>query len=299
LLTKPASAANMLAAMETSSFGVVAILGPGLIGGSLGLALRQRRLAQRVVGIGHRATSIEAAKRVGAIDEGALDAAAGVKDADLIVIATSVAAIPRLAAEIMPHVKPGAVLTDVGSVKREIVTHIEASLRGDVAFIGGHPMAGSEKRGVEAAQAGLFEGSICILTPTPRTPASEVARVSTLWAQVGAHVHLMSPEQHDELVALVSHLPHLAAAALVNVLPEHAWRFVASGFRDTTRVASSDPALWRDICAANRSPIAASLSRFAQEIAALAQTLQDGRDADLLVKLEAAKRLRDAAFNPK
>ena len=246
----------------------VAIIGVGLIGGSLGLALKKRTLAEEVIGIGHRQESLDKALRVGAVDRITLKLEEGVEEADLAVIATPVGLIPGMVRRISPALPPGAMITDVGSTKGNIVREIDGIIPEGISFVGGHPLAGSEKRGVEEARSDLFEKSVCVLTPGEKTPSRSLETIKSLWDRVGAKILVMKPEDHDFLIAATSHLPHLIAAALVNLvndLKEEDKRtisLIAGGFRDTTRIAASSPELWRDICLSNRNNLTVMIDKF-------------------------------------
>ncbi len=276
------------------SLNQLTIVGVGLIGASLGLAARRLGLARRVVGLGRSAASLELAKSLGAIDEGCVESRAAVADADLVVVCTPVDLIAPQVLELANHCKPGTRFTDAGSTKALIVKTIEASLPAHVHFVGGHPLAGSEKKGPEHADANLYRSRWTVLTPTPRTHPDALAQVRTFWEALGSHVRLMSPEAHDEALALTSHLPHLAASALAGLLPAAAFDLAATGFRDTTRVAAGDPALWSAIFQHNRDALLASLGQLEARLAdfRLALEASDGtRVQDLLVQ---GKKVRDA-----
>jgi len=277
-------------------FEKVTIIGPGLIGGSLGFALLERGVCEEVVGVGRRQCSIDEAVRLGAVTSATLDIEEGVAGADLVVLATSVGTIPTLAQRAIPHMKESALLTDVGSTKRLIVNEIEKLLADDsgIGFVGSHPLAGSEKRGVQAAREDLFDNSVCVLTPTARTKAETTEAVANLWTAVGARVVLLDPAQHDSILSRVSHLPHVVAAALLNLLADSDMPFAASGFRDTTRVASSDVNLWTEICAHNKQEILNALDALRAELDRISAAL--GRDDLNALRdyLNRAKERRDS-----
>jgi len=280
--------------MEEPHFSRMVIVGPGLIGGSIGLAARGLRLADRVVGVGHRRASLRRAREMGAIDQGVLAVEEAVPGADLVVLATAVGLIPAMADRAIPHMAPGALLTDVGSTKTWLAERIEPLLPGPgVAYVGAHPLAGSEQRGIEAARADLFQGSLCILTPGAHAEEHAVARVRALWQGLGASTRTMSTEAHDRALGQVSHLVHLAAACLVNAPDEAAVALGTKGFLDTTRVASGDPHLWRDICASNASVIAEALWSLSDELAGLAAAIEGGRLDEVEDALRRAKSRRD------
>ena len=284
--------------MPNPLFERVVIVGPGLIGGSLGQALRAGGLARRVVGVGHRQVSMDRALEVGAVDEATLDLIGAVPEADLVVLATGVGQIPEQAARIIPEMKRGAVLTDVGSVKGAICRATSKALaepaNPGVRFVGGHPLAGSEQRGIDAARSDLFRGARCILTPTPETDRNALASVRAVWEAVGCRVQELPPERHDQLMAEMSHLPHAVAACLVNGLSDDAFELVATGFMDTTRVASGDPGLWADICMANRDALGAALRALADELTRFADRVAAADREEVLAFLARAKTRRDA-----
>jgi prephenate dehydrogenase len=272
----------------------VTIVGVGLIGGSLGLSLRQRGLARRVVGVGHRQASIDRALAIGAIDEGTLDAVAGVQDADLVILATSIGLIKKMGAQAAGQLKRGCIVSDVGSTKTEIVRELEGVLPPGVHFVGAHPIAGSERRGVDAASAALFKGAVCVLTPTKKTDPRAVRRVADLWAAVGARVTMLSCEEHDEILARTSHLPHLAAAALVAALQPSDMNLVGTGLRDATRVASGDVDIWCDVALTNRQAILSALDSLGREMAEFRRALETADREKLAQLLTAAKDRRDS-----
>lgn len=275
-------------------FKKVAIIGVGLIGGSIGEAIRRRGLADTVMGIGHRASSIKEAFRRGAIDEGTLDLKKGVRGADLVIIATPVCLIPVIAGKISPALKRGAIVTDVGSTKGRIVKAIEGCLPKGVFFVGSHPLAGSEKRGVSFAEENLFEGTVVIITKTKKTKKSAVKDLSGFWSSLGVKtVVIKSPEEHDRIVAEISHLPHLAAVALITSAGGKSLGFAATGFKDTTRIAASDPDIWRDICITNKANIIKSLDRYERCLGKLKKLIKDGRTQALRKEFAKSKAIRE------
>ena len=275
-------------------FRKVTIIGVGLIGGSIGEAIKKRRLADIVVGVGHRASSIDEALRRGAIDKGTLDAAKGASGADLVVIATPVCLIPAVAKEISHSLKKGCIVTDVGSTKSEIVGLLERVFPKGVDFVGSHPLAGSEKRGISFAQDYLLKGSIVIMTKTKNTKNSSLNKVGRFWKSLGVgRIAIKSPEDHDRIVAEISHLPHVAAAAIVNTADDRSLEFASSGFKDTTRIAASDPGIWRDICVTNRKEIVKALDRYEKNIAALKKLIKSGSAARLKKEFERSKKRRE------
>ncbi len=284
-----------MADKKSTKLGVVCIVGTGMIGGSIGLGLRKKRLARRVVGVGHRRASLTKALKMGAIDSATLDIKEGVREADMVIMCTSVELIPEMAAEAVPAMKRGAILTDVGSTKRRIVEFVECIGRDDIAFVGGHPIAGSEQRGIGAARADLFKGCVCILTPVNRSRSEKaLRRVKAMWQGLGAKVHLLSPDEHDRTLASTSHLPLLLASSLANTVGPKKLPYAGPGFRDMTRIASSDPALWRDILLQNRRDVLRALKSFKKELDAMESAIDGEKAAALYSRLMRAKRLRDS-----
>lgn len=274
----------------------VTIVGVGLIGGSVGMALRSRGLAERVIGVGRSAAGMAEARRAAAVDETTDDLAAGVAESDLVVVATGVGSIPRLLDTIDAAVRPGTLLTDAGSTKASIVAAWErrrASRRG--RFVGAHPIAGSHRRGASAAAADLFVGRVAVVTPGPRTPRGDAEEVGGLWSALGATVFMMAPREHDRLLASSSHAPHLVAAALVAATPPPARALVAGGWRDTTRIAAGDPELWADILLDNARNVTASLDRVARVAERMRAAIAAGDRRRLVSLLHDAKARRDAA----
>ena len=272
----------------------VAIIGVGLIGGSVGLALRERGLARRVVGIGRRPESLEIARRRGALDEAATELAAGVAAAELIVVCTPVGRIVEHVRQASRHCRAGALITDAGSTKAEIVQALGGSLERGVRFVGSHPLAGSEKTGPAAARADLFEGRLALVTPSATSEPRDVQAVGRLWEALGARVQTMPPDEHDRRLAATSHLPHLAAAALALITPRDSLPLVASGWLDTTRVAAGDVELWAQIFRSNRGHLLQSLAALELVLAEYRQALADDDAARLTSLLTEAKRNRDA-----
>ena len=280
------------------NFGTVTIIGTGLIGGSIGLGLKKKGLAKRVLGVGHRKPSIDKALKMKAIDEGTTDIGKSVSQADIVILATSVDLIPNLAKNVIPLMKESAILTDVGSTKGYIVSQINKYIKdncggNNLNFIGAHPLAGSEQRGIESARPDLFEDSVCVLTPTDLSPEKCVEKISNMWKALGAEISILKPHVHDEIVAFISHLPHFVASGLTNVVDEKHWKFGANGLRDTTRIASGDPKLWLSICKQNRVKITEALRCFSEEIESMLRDMEEENDNEILNKLKSAKTLRD------
>lgn len=277
----------------------VTLIGVGLLGGSLGLALRRRRLAGRVVGFVRRPASIGECEAAGAVDAVTLNLQEAVRGADLVVLCTPIAQMPALVKQMMPAMKRGAIVTDVGSVKGGVartLTTLIAKAGGH--FVGSHPMAGSEKTGVAAASESLFADAVCVLTPTPRTNRVALRKVEQLWRQVGARTLRLAPDLHDVFVSRSSHLPHLVAAALASCVldPKHPHEqqlLCATGFRDTTRIASGSPEMWRDIALANRQNLRRALAALNRTLRQLDRALARQDAAAIQAFLEQAKRRRD------
>jgi len=270
----------------------IAVIGVGLIGGSISAAAKVRGAAQTVIGLGRNRERLEAAQRAGVIDRAAAEPSE-IADADLIVVCTPV---DRIAADVLSlalHAKPGAVFTDAGSVKETICTQLGDELTAGVAFVGSHPLAGSEKAGFEHADAELFTGKLCVVTPQAGTSPDAVSRVRSFWQALGMRVVEMSPERHDAVLALTSHLPHAAAAALASLLDAPESEFAASGFRDTTRVAGGDPDLWTAIFSANRQPVVEQLDRLIARLTELRTAIDTDDRQRISILLSEAKQRRD------
>lgn len=278
-------------------FNRVAIIGVGLIGGSLGMALCARGLAGEVVGSGSSTENLRLACELSAIHRYTDSITDSVNGADLIIIATPVSVTIKVLKEIIPYLSPATVVTDVGSTKAAIVRDAAQLLPPGVSFIGGHPMAGTERAGVREADPYLFENALYILTPTPETPPVAITKVGKLVAGVGAKVIKMEPEQHDQAVAAVSHLPHIIATSLVNTVAqmpggESILPLAAGGFRDTTRVASSNTTMWRDILLANREQVLNMIRRFQEELNKYENIVETGEGTEILKKLINARDVR-------
>jgi len=272
----------------------VAIVGVGLIGGSIGLALRERNLAERVIGIGRRQSSLRIARRVGAVSNTTIDMSKGVAEADLVVVCSPVERIAEHARAAAEHAPEGTLITDAGSTKQQIVAALDDNLPRGCRFLGSHPLAGSEKTGASHARADLFQGRIAIITPTASTGAQEYDTLTEFWQGLGSVVVKMPADEHDRAMAMISHLPHLAAAALAATVPENDFRLAGTGLRDTTRLASGDPELWRQIVAGNRENILTAIQEFGNRLARLHTAIRDN-DMDAVKQLlTLGKKNRDA-----
>ena len=269
----------------------VALIGLGLIGGSLGHAMRRAGLARHVAGYARSEATRKRALEIGFVDSVHASAADAARDADLVVVFTPVGALGAVAAEIEPHLKKGAILTDVGSVKMAVIRDIGPHVPEGVHFIPGHPIAGTEESGPDAGFAELFDGRWCILTPVPGTDEKATEKLSVFWTACGSKVDVMEPKHHDMVLAIVSHLPHIIAYNIVGtasdletVTQSEVIKYSASGFRDFTRLAASDPTMWRDVCLNNKEPILEMLARFSEDLTALQRAIRWG-DGDVLFDL--------------
>jgi prephenate dehydrogenase len=280
-------------------FKKITIIGVGLIGGSIGLAIRKRKLAREVVGVFRHAQTAKRALRCKAVDKATMDMKEGVEGADLIIIASPVHSIPGLARYAIRFADKGAIITDAGSTKSWIVSDIDKAIGRSkaVSFVGSHPMAGSEHTGVEFARPDLLEGSPCIVTKTSRTNKAALAKVAKFWKSLGARVEIMDPAEHDKSVALISHLPHIVAFSLAGCVPEGAMRYAAEGFKDTTRVASSDADLWADIFFSNKKEVLRSARIFSDFYWRLVSMLSKGDSRGVRKCLRAIKAKRDRSVN--
>jgi prephenate dehydrogenase len=262
--------------------GTVAIVGVGLIGGSVGMALRARGLADHVVGIGRDLTRLDLAIRRGAIDSAETDLSRGVAAADVAVICTPVGRIAEDCVAAALHGPAHLLVTDAGSTKAAIVASVEATSGAREKFVGAHPIAGSERSGVEAASADLLSGRCCILAPTERTQAERLTRARAFWMALGCRIHEMSPESHDRALALTSHLPHVISSALSASVPPELLEYSAGAFRDGTRVAASDATLWTEIFLANRRNVLQSLGGFESRLRSFRDALAHADRASLI-----------------
>ena len=277
----------------------IVIAGVGLIGGSVGLALKQAGFKGKIIGLGRRWSTLKLAIDAGAVDSVSMDFDEALKDADLLVIGTPVDKITEIAKEAVKYIPKGCIITDVGSTKK-LVNEIEKLMPDDVYFVGAHPMAGSHKTGVDSANSHLFEKSMCIITKTEFTNSNALNIVSEMWHTIGAYVNIMSPEEHDFLIASASHLPHTVACALVNVVSDaenHQGRaidFSATGFADMTRIASGSPEIWKGILLQNADMVALVLGKMELELATFRTILENKNEEKLTEKLNQAKKIRDS-----
>lgn len=281
-------------------FQKLTLVGVGLLGGSLGLAVKQRRLARHVEGLVRRTASIAECQQLGVVDHAGRDPRKAVADADLIVLCTPISRMRETLAPMLPALQAGAIVTDVGSVKGAVVRELEALVAAAGGhFVGSHPLAGAEKTGPAAARADLFSDAVCVITPTRRSSAVAVQRVEALWKAVGGHPVRLTAELHDELVSRSSHLPHVVAAGLAHYVlsPLHSKQqglLCGNGFRDTTRIASSSPKMWRDIALANRKNLGRVLGVFIDDLREFQHALDAGDEPAIRDYFEKAKERRDA-----
>ncbi|MCK4690601.1 MAG: prephenate dehydrogenase/arogenate dehydrogenase family protein [Desulfuromonadales bacterium] len=277
----------------------LAIIGVGLIGGSLSLALKDAGAVGKVIGCGRGKPNLEKALELGVVDCYSRDPLEAVKDADVVFLATPVKTLATVTKEILPGLKPGAIVTDGGSVKGEVVKVIEPLMPEGIHFVPGHPIAGTERSGAEAAFPTLYRGKRCILTPTENTDPAALELVQKMWQLAGSHVTKMPLEKHDKILAAISHLPHMVAYSLVNSVgsydhyEENILEYSAGGFRDFTRIASSDPAMWRDIAETNREALLEMMGQFETFFAELKEDIAEGSGEKLFEFFLRSKQLRD------
>ena len=299
--------------MPKKIFQSVAIIGVGLLGASLGLAVKKRKLARQVIGIGRPGSpSLKIALKLGAVDKITTDPAA-VSQCDLVVLAMNVGLFSKIFQQISPHLAAGALVTDVGSTKQQVMRWAARDLPRRAVFVGSHPMAGSEKRGPQFARGDLYQNALCLICPpqirsqNSKYQTQAVDRVENFWKSLGMRTHKIDPVLHDKWVAAISHLPHAAASALVlHAIAEHpeAYIAVAGGFLDTTRIASGDPAMWTDIFLTNRRALLASLKDFSRILRKLQTAIRRGDSAAVNKFLTQARQTRekilhDRAVGPK
>jgi prephenate dehydrogenase len=268
-------------------FNKVVIIGTGLIGGSLGLALRKQRLAGQVIGLSRHLKNAKLAKQIGAIDSigSSLEVVA---DADLVILATPIDTIINLASKIVNKLKKGCIVIDVGSTKESIVSRLTALIPN---FLGCHPLVGSEKKGIANLQDNIFRGSICILTPTLKTNHCALNKIKLFWNKLGANIVVLSPKKHDQVLAFTSHLPHAVAFSLIATIPEEFLNISSGGLKDTTRISGSDELLWSQIFLNNRKNLLIAISSFQAKLALLKLALKN-RDIKYLTKILLLARVK-------
>lgn len=280
-------------------FRKITIIGVGLLGGSIGIAARKRRLAGEVAGYVRREKTLAECEKFGATDYATTDLLAAVSGADLVILCTPLAQMRLLAECFLPALKRGAIVTDVGSVKADVVRELESLVKKAGAhFVGSHPMAGAEKTGVSAAREHLFQNAVCVLTPTRKSNAAAVRKLEKFWKSLGCRTLKLDAAQHDVAVSRSSHLPHVVAAALAGLVldpkaPKSQAQLCATGFRDATRIASGSPEMWRDISLANRKNISNAVDAFVKELKRFQAGLKKGDDAAVEKFFASAKSKRD------
>jgi len=267
----------------------ICIIGIGLIGGSIGMDIKRLHLADEVVGVVRRKDAVAESIQYGAVDRATMDIAEGIDSATLIILAVPISKMLFIAEKI----KTKGIIIDVASVKGGLVNRLESILGRN--YVGTHPIAGSEKKGVSGAKTGIFKGAACVITPTKNTNPDAVKAVSGFWEKLGADVFSLSADEHDKLAAVTSHLPHLAASSLINTVGEgqDEARCLGPGIKDTTRIAGSPPELWQDICKWNKNAILESIEKFEKEMYSIKNLISSENWDGLLNKLASAKKLRD------
>jgi cyclohexadieny/prephenate dehydrogenase len=286
--------------MSDKQFDRICLIGIGLIGSSIAHDLRRLDLTGEIVVFDHSAAVLRRAEELGLGDRYAASAADAVRDADLVIVCVPVGASESVAKEIAGSLKPGSIVTDVGSTKASVIAQMQPHMPDNVNFIPGHPLAGTEKSGPDAGFAGLFEGRWCIFTPLPGTDEGALKKLRRFWETLGSKVDEMDAEHHDKVLAIVSHLPHLIAYNIVGtaddletVTESEVIKYSASGFRDFTRLAASDPTMWRDVCLHNRDAILEMLARFSEDLAYLQRAIRWGEGDkifDLFTRTRAIRR---------
>lgn len=281
--------------MSNEGFNSVCIIGVGLIGGSLALALKQNGIANRIIGYGRNEKRLIDALNLKIIDDFTLSLKEAA-DSEFIVLATPLGIFEKITTEISSFLQPNSILMDVGSVKKHVINTIESIIPDNVHFIPTHPIAGSDKTGFEHARQDLFKGARVIITPTEKTDQKVLERISRMWQTIGALVEFMSAEEHDKIYALMSHLPHLISFCLVNTvynIDANLIKYAGSGFKDTTRIAKSSPEIWKDIFLMNKDNIFKTLDFFIYKIEEIKKLISQGNSEDKIIEfIETAKKLR-------
>jgi prephenate dehydrogenase len=284
-------------------FHSVAIIGVGLIGGSLALSARQKGIFNHIVGIGRTPENLRKAKELNVVDEFTLNLDEGVKNAELVIIATPVRDIIPIINKALPELKKGAIMTDVGSVKNEIMIETDKLSLPGIFFVGSHPIAGTENSGIESAFPDLFLERKCILTPSKKTDPSALEKIKNLWISVGSEVFFMDSETHDQIFGAVSHLPHMIAFALVNYLhkinheKQSIFKFSGGGLKDFTRIAASHPIMWKDIALMNKENLVNLMEGFQKTLEDLKESINRGDGDELVRKFEESRRIRRELIN--
>lgn len=274
-------------------FRKVTVVGIGLLGGSIALSLKKNHLAREVVGVSRRQAALNFALKNKIIDHGTNDIIKAVDNADLVILATPIQTILSLLVSLGSRLKRGCIVTDVGSTKSSIVAAAQKHLPNHVFFVGGHPLAGSEKKGIEFSDATLFNQSFCLLTPTDKTNKDAFEKVSEVWTRMGCTVKSVSPDEHDSILAYTSHVPHLLAYGLIDAIPSGYLTYGATGLKDTTRIAGSNPQLWNDVCMQNSKNVLKSLDETIKVLSAYRKAICAGDEGALTESFQRAKEKRD------
>jgi len=270
-------------------FNKVAIIGTGLIGGSMALAIKKKCLAHQIIGVSRHKNTLIWGKKSHIIDKGSQNLSI-IQDADLVVLATPVNTILKLADIILKFIRKDSIVTDVGSTKKEIVSKLSKIFPN---YVGSHPLAGSEKRGLTNASTDIFKNSLCILTPTKNTTPKALKKIKNLWNKLGARVIFLSPDTHDRILSFVSHLPHVIAFSLIDIVPDKYLRFGATGLKDTTRIALSDSRVWVDIFLSNRENMLKSIESFQNNLSRIKSAINKRDERTLIKILKKAKGKRE------
>lgn len=278
-------------------FRKVTIVGVGLIGGSLGLAIKKHALAREVVGLSQRQSSMMEAVKIQAVDHATHDLKKAVANSDLVVLAAPVSIINGMLSMIGTYLRRGSIVIDVGSTKASVVRAAEQHLPNHVFFVGCHPLAGSEKSGIENASADLFENSTCIMTPTEKTNRSAVEKVKRFWKKVGAETKIMPPDEHDRILAYISHLPHMLAYALMQAVSEEFLPYATPSLKELTRIAGSSPQMWNDICLSNMRNLSEGMDEAVKQMALLRKAMITHDHKTLLEYFKGAKEKREKMIN--
>ncbi|WP_417380545.1 prephenate dehydrogenase [Gimesia sp.] len=271
-------------------FKTIGVIGVGLLGGSIAAAARQRNLAETILGAGRNPSRMRAAQQSGLVDRGTTNIAETAAQSDLVIVCTPVNHIVQFIQTVARNSRAGTIITDVGSTKKQICEQLKGTLPAEVTFVASHPLAGSEKSGYEFSDQNLFQDRPCVITPEESAPAEAVSRVRQFWEALGMHVLQTTPEKHDLILAETSHLPHVVASALAATLASENTRYTSTGFRDTTRIAGGDPALWIEILLSNRDAIVTSLDKYTQSLQQFKQAILDNDEKHLRQLLEDGKK---------
>jgi len=281
-------------------FKQMTVIGVGLLGASLALACKHRGLVDRVVGFGRHPEKLQKAGQAGIIDSGSTDLKTAVEDADLIVLCVPVSSLAARVREMLPWVQPGCLVTDVGSVKHPVVQELDALMPDGIHYVGSHPIAGGEKSGWQAAHKDLYQGARCIVTPTDKTHAPALQQIMEFWQRLDMQVETLPAEEHDYIYGVVSHLPHVVAFALMNTVAEgktenhgEILSMCGAGLRDITRIASSHPAMWRDICMQNKENVLLWVDRFQKNLQSIQTMIQNEQWDTLLETFDSANAHRE------